>query len=103
LNARLFAPTCALLAITASGSSTNAAESDPSELVKSTIAAVMLVLQDESIDQGEKRHRVMSLASPHIDFTGMSQRVLARNWSNATLEQRQRFIELFRQYLLNTF
>lgn len=75
----------------------------PNEVVKETIGAVMGVLSDERLSPGEKRVRVMELASLNIDFEGMSQRILAARWSAASPQQQRRFIELFRRFLLNTF
>lgn len=40
---------------------------------------------------------------PMVDFTAMSKLILGKNWKQATPEQRERFIEAFRNLLVNTY
>ncbi len=40
---------------------------------------------------------------PLVDFTAMSKLILGKHWKKATAEQRQKFIEAFRNLLVNTY
>ncbi len=75
----------------------------PRETVEKTINDVLVVLKDGSLSEDEKRDNVTALISRRFDFPGMSQRILATNWKNAPLEQKKKFVELFRALLGNTY
>lgn len=76
-------------------------------LVEKTTEAVLSRLEEEGDVLQQNPERLYSLIEdivlPHFDFEGMSRLVLARHWRTATEEQRQRFVEQFRELLVRTY
>ncbi|NLO80169.1 MAG: ABC transporter substrate-binding protein [Xanthomonadaceae bacterium] len=79
----------------------------PEALVRETTEKVLQTLeQNKELLQKEPeavQGLVSELVLPHFDFELMSRLVLARNWREASPEQRQRFVEEFRQLLIRTY
>lgn len=102
---RIFGLLAAAL-ITVSASATGAATDNaghPQKLVKSVTEDVLEALRaDETADDGVGEH-VRALILPHLDFVAMSKLVLGKHWRRADDEQRQAFIEQFRQLLVRTY
>ncbi|RFA25136.1 hypothetical protein CAI21_20095 [Alkalilimnicola ehrlichii] len=46
---------------------------------------------------------IEEILAPHVDFELMSRLILARHWTEASEEQQQRFVEVFRESLLRTY
>jgi phospholipid transport system substrate-binding protein len=83
--------------------SSQANEESPGKIVKQTVDNVLDVLKNENFSE-EKRKRIISeLIKERINFKDMSRRVLATNWKVATEEQKEEFISLFQQVLVNTY
>ena len=78
-------------------------QEDPGRVVSETVNAVLGVLGEAGLSEPDKREKVYALVQPRIDFEGMSRRVLALNWKNATDEQLARFVALFRHILLDSY
>jgi phospholipid transport system substrate-binding protein len=87
----------------AAGASVFAAAKTPTEQVREVVDEVLALLADQSLEQEARRAQIREAIAPHFDFEGMSRSILARNWKKATSEQKQRFIELFKQRLENTY
>ena len=93
-----------LLAVTLWNSPAAAQEQeDPGRIVQYTVNRVLAVLADQTLPETEKQSRVYALAGERIDFAGISRRILATHWIDASAEQRQRFQELFREILLGSY
>ena len=79
----------------------------PQDLVRDTSSRMLVALHDEqeSIkdDSGRLYELVSEIVLPYFDFRRMSQWVLGKNWRKATPEQRERFVEQFRQLLVRTY
>lgn len=78
------------------------------EVVEAAADQVITVLEQQAEATGNNPdHRVYKLIEtrvlPYFDFDRMSYFILGNFWKNATNEQRQRFIDAFRQLLLNTY
>ena len=85
-------------------SSVNAADDNkPGMIVQNTVNQVLNILTDDDLTEIEKKSRSYELVSQQINFVGMSRRVLAINWNKASDEQKQKFEDLFKQILLNTY
>lgn len=80
-----------------------AAAEGPREVITRTVDAVIRVLANEELDRVQRRDSIRALMHERFDFTTMSRSVLARNWRDATPEQRERFLELFPELLLHTY
>lgn len=80
-----------------------AQEIRPGLIVQETVDKVLGILTDNSTSEPEKKSRVYDIVGAQINFSGMSKRILAINWKNATGPQRQEFEILFRKILLGTY
>ena len=75
----------------------------PTETVSITAEKVLEALSNPELDDESRRSVVVDLIADQFDFYAMGRSILAINWNRATPEQRQRFAELFRQILTNTY
>ena len=79
----------------------------PQELVRDTSSRMLSALRDEreaiSRNPGRLYELVSDIVLPYFDFRRMSQWVLGKNWRSATEDQRERFVEQFRQLLVRTY
>lgn len=81
---------------------------EPGEVVEGTVGGVLDRLGQER-DQLEAHPEriyelIQELVIPHFDFSSMSKWVLGKsNWSNATPEQRDVFVEQFKTLLVRTY
>lgn len=96
---------CLLVLILASAGLTTSvlAESGPRQTVEQGVNEVIDVVKDESLEAIERRKRMRNLIGQRFNFEAMSRSILARNWKKATVEQRERFISLFKVLLENTY
>jgi phospholipid transport system substrate-binding protein len=78
-------------------------EESPGKIVKRTVDQVLTVLTDNNLDENEQKEAVFTLVKERINFKEMSRRVLATNWKVADDEQKNQFMSLFEQILLNTY
>jgi phospholipid transport system substrate-binding protein len=94
-------------ALCAAGSPQAASDITPLELVRDTSSRMLAALHDErdAIRQDSSRlyDLVSTIVLPYFDFERMSQWVLGKNWRTATPEQRERFVEQFRNLLVRTY
>lgn len=86
---------------------TQAEISEPEQLVRDTTNKVLQALQENKEQLQNDPLAVQALVGeivlPHFDFELMSRLVLARGWREASAEQRQRFVQEFRQLLIRTY
>ena len=89
------------------GAATASELSRPEELVRNTTDKVLERLEANAdvIKEDPKRvsGQVEEFVLPHFDFRAMSQMVLARHWRKASDDQKERFVEAFRQLLIRTY
>ncbi len=78
-------------------------EETPVKVVKHTISRVLKTLQDESLSEDETREAVAAIASERVNYAGMSQRILAQNWTRLNEDEQARFIAAFREVLVETY
>lgn len=81
--------------------------SEPEALVRETTDRVLQALEQNKERLKNDPQAVQALVSeivlPHFDFELMSRLVLARSWREASADQRQRFVNEFRQLLIRTY
>ena len=77
--------------------------STPSERVKDSIEKVITVLKEKSLDKEDRWKKIGVVINESFDFRSMSQSILATNWKQATVEERQQFVFFFSQYLEDTY
>jgi len=79
----------------------------PQELVRDTSSRMLSALHNEhdaiARNPGYLYKLVSEIVLPYFDFERMSQWVLGKNWRSATPGQRERFVEQFRNLLVNTY
>lgn len=89
------------------GTSWGAAADSPAELVKENSRQLLEALREnrEALNKDPSLiyNLVDDIVVPHFDFQAMSQWVLGRYWRQATPEQRSRFVEEFRTFLVRNY
>jgi phospholipid transport system substrate-binding protein len=97
-----------LIILAALGSSRLAAEEQsPEELVRQTTDRMLVLLTRNratiEADRSTLYGFVDEVVLPHFDFNRMAQWVLGKYWRTASKEQRERFVEQFRNLLVRTY
>jgi phospholipid transport system substrate-binding protein len=102
----LLKTTLLLMAFLFSGVTVAMAE-DAQTVIKNagdTLLARLAEGGDELKNDPERLHRLVNESVlPYFDFYRMSQWVLGSHWKEASEEQQQRFIEKFKELLVNTY
>ncbi|MCB1829047.1 MAG: ABC transporter substrate-binding protein [Chromatiaceae bacterium] len=97
---------CVLL-LCGAASATLVSPDNPLDLVKETTDHVLRKIagQREQLraDPGKVYELVNELVLPRFDFDYMSQLVLGKYWSRATIEQKSQFVLAFRELLVRTY
>lgn len=79
----------------------------PTTLVKKGIEDVLLVLNDKTLDQNQRRFalkkEIRKVVKERFEFRSISKSVLSTNWRKATGYEQDRFVEFFTQTLENTY
>ena len=89
--------------------STGIAEPLPSAhalVQKTAVQVTNRILADRPLIDNDPQHLqslITELMLPHIDFKRMSRWVLGKHWRRASDEQREQFINEFRQLILRTY
>lgn len=73
------------------------------EVFDGQIKTALTVLRDKSLNQGQKRQKIVELADQQMDFETMSRLTLGRYWRDLSADQRSAFVEAFRRHLSNTY
>lgn len=88
-------------------SATLISTNNPLDLVKETTDQVLnkIAGQREQLraDPGKVYELVNELVLPRFDFDYMSQLVLGKYWSRASVEQKSQFVQAFRELLVRTY
>jgi phospholipid transport system substrate-binding protein len=83
------------------------AEVAPEQLVRSTADVILSEIKKNREVYSKDYAKLYKMADekvlPHFDFRRMSQWVLGRSWRDATPEQRERFVAVFRDLLVRTY
>ncbi len=79
----------------------------PLEAVKVNVDKVLDVLRDPSLKaesaKKAKKDRIRAISEKMFDFTELSKRTLAQNWSKFNLEQQKEFVELYTSLLEDAY
>lgn len=78
---------------------------DAKKLLSDMFENMLSSLRDDGVRNDEERvvNLVDEVLIPHIDFTRVSRLVLAKHWRAATTEQRSRFAQEFRGFLIRFY
>ena len=89
------------------GAAAQANPGDPVEEVRASANRVLQLLRDNEDRLNSDSRFVYDLVEeeilPLVDFEGMSRLILARHWRTATPEQRERFVEAFRDTMVRAY
>ena len=93
--------------LTLPGTGAMAAELNPTESVKSTIAEVVRILDNAEVKQPsrsmERRHMIEQVVRDRVSYEEMAKRALGVPWTDLTDSERREFVDLFVQLLRDTF
>ncbi len=86
---------------------TYAASMSPQDVIKMTVSQVKSRIEDERSTLDANPERIFDLANeliiPHFDFVSTSKWVLGKNWKAANQDQRQKFVNEFKNLLVHTY
>jgi len=82
-------------------------QESPTEAMKQTINGVLAILNDEEMKNPERqRERLAKLEEvlgKRFDYAEMAKRTLARHWKKLDQEQKDEFVNLFHDFLSNSY
>jgi len=88
------------IALLAFGPAALAAPADEARAVmEKTVADVLAILGDHSLQLQTKRDRIQAIAYERFDFETMAKLVLKRDWKKFDAAQQQEFVTEFREHL----
>lgn len=97
----------AALSVTVAFGASGQHTESPTEAVRSTLTEVFRILEDEKLKDPAKRiprrHMLEEVIASHFDYTEMSKRALAANWTPLTAVERTEFVELFKSFLSDRY
>ena len=79
------------------------AAAGPRETMRETIDQVLVVLNDSSLDDDQRRASIEEIAYARFEMYTMSRLVLARAWKRFSPQQQEEYIAEFKQYLANNY
>ena len=77
--------------------------SGPQQQVENVVTSVLAVLEDQRLSAEEKYAQISDRVQEFLDVPVMAQYTLGPHWDGATLEERQRFTDLFVRILEGTY
>jgi phospholipid transport system substrate-binding protein len=99
--------TAGALSLAIAGTSGTAAAvtpaASPSDFVATVGQRVVEVLGAAEMESEQRSRHFRDIFVHALDLDTMGRRVLGRHWRNATPAQRDRYIELFRKYVINLY
>ncbi len=98
---------CLLVLFMHQGSVMAVESGSATEAIKGTIDQVLVILGDEKFKQpeyaDESRAALEQVMAKRFDYAEMGKRTLGREWKKLKATQQQEFVELFQQFLSNTY
>jgi len=83
------------------------ASMEPIAVIKEPIDAVIVILNDpqyrEPDTRAVQRSEIWKIVQPMFDFNEVSMRALARNWRRFSATEKAAFVDVFAQFLGNTY
>lgn len=80
---------------------------DPQAAMQVTVESVMEILTDPALAGDdhweERRERVSQEVAKRFDFAEMAKRALAQTWNERTKAEREKFVELFKEILKDSY
>ena len=96
--------TVVIILTTASHSVSAANPSSAEEVLKENLAAIFVVLSQQSLSQEAKKNEIIDIVNPMFDFPLMAKLTLGRKyWPGLTSDQRESFTRLFIELLRTSY
>ena len=73
------------------------------DFVSNFAKSAINILSDKEILEGEKNSKFTDLVMSAIDLNLISKFVLSKTWKNATDNQKERYIQAFKNYFINSY
>lgn len=91
-----------LIAASRTGRAANAAERDSEIVVNRLVDHILQLIQNDTGNNRQER-RLMAAIESQTDLSLLARMTMGRHWRRATPGQQDRFVDLFRSYLLRSF
>ncbi|MFT5759162.1 MAG: phospholipid transport system substrate-binding protein [Alteromonadaceae bacterium] len=75
----------------------------PTESLRVAVDRLLVIAGDKVATETEKKALIVGVVKDKIDLQVLSQRVVSRHWKKANAEQKEQFIGLFTQVVVNTY
>ena len=102
-----FLAVVAIVAVVSTAAPASAANTEPIAVIKAPIDAVIAILNDPrymaSGTKSDQRKEIWKVINPMFDFQEISRRAVARHWSDFSAGEKTEFIDVFAQFLGNTY
>ncbi len=92
-----------MVAVALSFTSASLAASSPTDDVRTSVDAILVILQNGELDVQQKRADISKIITKRFDFRAMSQRTLATNWKKTSDEEKKQFTALFSQLIESSY
>ena len=92
-----------MMAVALSFTSAALAASSPTDDVRTSVNAILVILQNGELDVQQKRADISKIITKRFDFRAMSQRTLATNWKKTSDEEKKQFTALFSQLIESSY
>ena len=92
-----------MMAVALSFTSAALAASSPTDDVRTSVDAILVILQNGELDVQQKRADISKIINKRFDFRAMSQRTLATNWKKTSDEEKKQFTALFSQLIESSY
>ena len=67
------------------------------------IGTEIITIANKKIPEEDKKSQVVSLIDENVDANWIARFVLGKHYRRATLEQKNEFVDLYRQFMINTY
>ena len=92
-----------IMALALSFTSASLAASSPTDDVRTSVDAILVILQNGELEVQQKRAEISKIINERFDFRAMSQRTLATNWKKTSDEEKKQFTALFSQLIESSY
>ena len=80
-----------------------AAAATPTESLQVTITGLTDIMGNKDLDSEEKRIQFIEILDQSMDYRASSQRIMAQHWRRTSDTDKQKFMDLFSQIIVNTY
>ncbi len=85
------------------GTTTRPTDTSARGMMQQTVADLIAILGDASLEKSQKKDRVSALTRRHVDYQTLGRLTLGGSWRDLTEGQRSEFIRQFTDHLLSIY